>query len=480
MKISILQISDLHRDPRNAIRNDVLLQSLENDRQRYTRTTNPTIKTPDLIIVSGDIIQGVPRGVADYEEELRKQYAEAISFLGQITDRVLGGDRQRVIIVPGNHDVSACHLMESVTKHEIQPDRKKALASRLFSPDSLMRWSWDDLELFEITNAERYRDRLAAFAQFYSDFYQGTRTYDLDPSKQFDVFDYPQFNLTISGFSSCHNNDILNKQGMIHPACIAGAQERLRLAEFNGRLRVAVWHHNTEGSPIQTDYMESDVLQNLIDGGFSIGFHGHQHRPQFLNTRFRYGEDRRIQVISAGTLCGGASFAHGRAYNIVEIDTEEGRGRLHLREMQNNNLQNPIWGRRALRIGSNADYLEFSFDPPPEPIASNANTESLLEAQRLIEAEDYRGAAVKLEALFDADGLARRMLLECLQELDDQDGIVARFAPPQGSSEIISVMEALWKTGRKDQLRDLLGQPDVAAATDLSVAELRDKYAARV
>jgi hypothetical protein len=35
-QISLLHISDLHRDPGSAIRNDALLNSLENDRQRYT------------------------------------------------------------------------------------------------------------------------------------------------------------------------------------------------------------------------------------------------------------------------------------------------------------------------------------------------------------------------------------------------------------------------------------------------------------
>jgi hypothetical protein len=55
---------------------------------------------------------------------------------------------------------------------------------------------------------------------------------------------------------------------------------------------------------MQFDYMDPGILQNLIDSGFSLGFHGHQHRPQFLDTRFHYGADRRITVISAGTLCG--------------------------------------------------------------------------------------------------------------------------------------------------------------------------------
>src|ERR1700704_2285578 len=99
---------------------------------------------------------------------------------------------------------------------------------------------------------------------------------------------------------------------------------------------------------MQFDYMDPGILQNLIDNGFSLGFHGHQHRPQFLDTRFRYGTNRKITVISAGTLCGGPSFPHGRAYNVVELDTDTRTGRLFVREMQNHNLSLPIWGRRAL------------------------------------------------------------------------------------------------------------------------------------
>ena len=40
MKLSVLHISDLHRDPENPIRNDVLLDSLENDRRHYTASAN--------------------------------------------------------------------------------------------------------------------------------------------------------------------------------------------------------------------------------------------------------------------------------------------------------------------------------------------------------------------------------------------------------------------------------------------------------
>ena len=68
MKLSALHISDMHRDPENPIRNDVLLDSLEIDRRHYTAEETPAVRSPDLIVVSGDISHGIrvdepdPRG----------------------------------------------------------------------------------------------------------------------------------------------------------------------------------------------------------------------------------------------------------------------------------------------------------------------------------------------------------------------------------------------------------------------------------
>jgi predicted MPP superfamily phosphohydrolase len=298
MKLSVLHISDLHRDPDNPIRNDVLLDSLENDRRHYSAEEVPAVRSPDLIIVSGDIIQGIRPDARDPEKKLREQYQEALEFLGRLTDRFVEGDRGRVIVVPGNHDVSAYHFEKSLRRINILPERKRELVTQLFSPDSLLRWSWSGFELYEIADQALYAQRLAAFAEFYAAFYNGTRTYDLEASRQLDIFDFPKFDLIIAAFSSCYNNDLFNRQGAIHPACIAQAGTKLRHSSLKDRLRIAVWHHNAEGVPMKSDYMDPDLIQNLIDRGFSLGFHGHQHRPQFLDSRFRHGTDRRITVIT--------------------------------------------------------------------------------------------------------------------------------------------------------------------------------------
>lgn len=479
MNLSILHISDLHRDPDNPIRNDVLLDSLENDRRCYAVQEAPAVRSPNLIIVSGDIIQGIKPDTPDPEKGLREQYQEALDFLGKLTDRFVGGDRSRVIVVPGNHDVSAYHFEKSLRRVDILPDRKKDLLTQLFSPDSLLRWSWSGFELYEIADQALYAQRLAAFAEFYATFYNGARTYDLDPARQMDIFDFPALDLTVAGFSSCHNNDLFNRQGAIHPECIADAGTRLRHPSLKDRLRIAVWHHNAEGLPTHSDYMDPDLIQNLIYRGFSLGFHGHQHRPQFLDTRFQHGIDRKIKVISAGTLCGGASFMYRRAYNIVELDTASRTGCLHVREMRNDNLSLPIWGRRALPPNSSA-YYDFQYDPPPEPtVHVNANTAALIEAAGLYDAAEYRKAADVLAGVAASDDLARPLLLDCLVKLKDMPALLARFDPPVSEAEAIHVMDALWAEGRRERLGEVLKLPLIAASADPSVIEMRKKYLGR-
>ena len=204
--VSILQISDLHRERLSPIRNDVLLSSLQNDLDRYVvGRDGPDIRSPDIIVVSGDVIRGVVPSTVNYETKLAEQYNEAMGFLDALTRSFLAGDRDRLVLVPGNHDVSACHFLQSLEQIELKPENKDHLLAQLFQHGSKLRWSWKELELFRVADETLYAQRFAPFALFYAEFYHSNRVFDLDPSKQFGIFDYPEFNLTLAGYSSCMN-----------------------------------------------------------------------------------------------------------------------------------------------------------------------------------------------------------------------------------------------------------------------------------
>jgi hypothetical protein len=231
---------------------------------------------------------------------------------------------------------------------------------------------------------------------------------------------------------------------------------------------------------MQVDYMNPDIVQNFIDSGFSLGFHGHQHRPEFLNSRFRHSVDRSITVISAGTLCGNAASGFGRAYNLVEIDTDAKSGRLFVREVQNPASPMPIWGPRLLQ-SQHQHFLEFRFEAPPDSlIDSNTNTAILSEVQQLYENGRFREASQILLQLTATDELARLLLLNCLVELADMPGIVANFDPPESSAEAIALIDALWSEHQEARLGEVLSLSLVKESTDSAVIEMREKYAARL
>ncbi|MBX3178725.1 MAG: metallophosphoesterase [Candidatus Hydrogenedentes bacterium] len=481
--LNILHLSDLHREPGNPISNKVLLSTLMRDRDNYTSNEDPRIPAPNFVIVSGDIVQGVKHDTADAKVLLKRQYDEATTFLNTVADEFVDGDKDRVVIVPGNHDVSDEVFRRSTKRREVHPDARRALVGQLFRPNSKFRWSWEEFALYEIDDPTVYDERLTAFCEFYEAFYEGKRHYGKESTRQLDFFDYPDYGIAVVGFSSCYNNDLLNRQGAIHPDCIAEADTWLRDISLSREpIRVAVWHHNTEGSPTASDYMDSEILQNLIDIGFSLGFHGHQHRPAFLDIKFRHVQERRMTVISAGTLCGGAAFRHGRAYNIIEIDPTARSGRLHLREMQNDKLDMPIFGPRSLPP-NRTSFIDFTFDSPPQPFARLDRTTMLLNnAQTLYNTGEFQAAADILAplAINDADPLARRLLLECYKQLHDVSAVVDNFDPPEGPAETIALMDALWELGLRPRLAEVLKLPVVCGATDSSVIEMRNKYAVKV
>ena len=477
----LLHISDLHRDLTNPISNGILLDSLERDRDQYTAREDPLISEPNIIVVSGDIVQGVKHSEPSAESNLRKQYHEALDFLNSLTLRFARGDKDRVIIVPGNHDVNDCRFRNSLEPVNIETMPKKKLVEELFTPESSLRWSWEEFSLFKISDIDEYNARFSAFAEFYTNFYEGTRTYSIEPGDQLDIFDFPKDDFTIIGFSSCYNNDLLNKPADIHADCIAKAGEYFRhLPIDRNPLRIAVWHHSTQGPPTQNDYMDPDIVQNLISGGFSLAFHGHQHRPEFIHTRFRHGPDRKITVISAGTLCGGPDFRFGRAYNVVELHLPNRTGCLHPREMQNHNLTKPIWGARSIPP-SRTSFQDFEYDPPPQRlITSKRNTVRLSQVQAMYDEGKYQAAADHLLPIVNTDPLAKRLFLQCLVELDDSTTIVRTFDPPKSAAETIALMDALWETNDRTRLALLLTSDLIESTTDPSIVEVRTKYSTRL
>jgi predicted MPP superfamily phosphohydrolase len=474
---TILHLSDLHRDSGTLLTTNSLLESLRKDCDRYTAEG---LSAPDIAIVSGDIAYGVPSDSVDSDYALEKQYREARDFLSKLAVAFFQGDHERIVIVPGNHDVSHPHVLRATTPVATPSSlQERALfVARLLSNGSTLRWDWKELSAREITSLDAYQSRLAPFSKFYSEFYNGAREFPLDPARQFSIHDFPTLQVTVAGLSSCHENDLFNRAGRIHPDCIAGATRQISSLAADGRVPIAVWHHNLSGGPRDVDYLDADFLQSLMDGGFAIGMHGHQHRPQFLEHRFTADEKRSMKIISAGTLCGGPrSLPTGRmrGYNLVTLDRGSRSGTLHVRNMVNTGFDLPVWGSAYVsEFGGSKIKFEISL-----PRDGNAEMTAASRALAFLREGDANSAYLVARE-HPEDGLVRRVAIQALTELDDPKEIIRFCTPPRSSEEIVILLDALYQDGKQEDLRNLLSSPTISQNSEQAILQSVERARARL
>lgn len=469
MPATILHISDLHRDAGSAITSTTLLESLRLDRERYMASDQPL--APDIAVVSGDIVLGVAADGPGADARLVQQYEEASEFLIALTDLFFGGDRERVVLTPGNHDISHPHVLRAteLTALPAESEQRAIVARQLREEDSVWRWVGPEFALRRIHDPSNYHRRLEPYANFYSAFYQGRRSFPIEPSKQFAVHDFPELGLVVAALSSCCNNDLFNRAGRIHPDCVAGVTRAVDQQVKRGQVALATWHHNLAGGPNDSDYVDADVLQSLIDGGFVIGLHGHQHRPQFLEHRFTADGKRGIAVISAGTLCGGPhTLPSGRmrAYNVVVVDPNQQAGVLHVRDMKNSSFGLPVWGPAHVTEFSGSS-LAFTLKMPPR---STSAMDAASEAAALLRQGDAAGAAALVRP-HRADALARRVAIEALEQLRAWDEIQEMCSPPRSAAEFIALAEALYELRQKVELAALVESDFAKNSNDAGVRQ---------
>lgn len=480
-KLSILHISDSHRGKDHTITNSSLLTSLLNDREKYTKTEEPLIQNPDIIIACGDIIRGSTSN-ENSDHEIQQQYVQAIAFLNSLAREFLDGERDRIVLVPGNHDVDwkySKESMEQIDSRQIFDSNKQLKAEYLkqaINQHSNIRWSWRDLSFYKVKDQSTYNKRFEAFARFYSEFYNGKRGYSLTPDSQFDVFDFPEFATSIVGYNSCYNTDHLNLVGDIHPNCIADSSLQLRKLAKKGRLLLAAWHHNTKGLPYDANYMDNSKLKNFIDAGIEIGFHGHQHITEVVREYNNIIEEKRIVVFSTGALCGEPEelpTGQNQQYNIVEIENDPDSNdhlnvTLHMREKTfTSSLDNPIWAQAHIDSTNLSNFTT----PVPKPRKVTLVAD-LLDIEALIKEKKYEDAKKRLLKNDLNHPFVRKFLMESLLQIDDDDTVCRVFFPPKNSEETVYLLNSLFQLKDKEKMAKYIKYPSIKESNDPSVKEL--------
>ncbi len=483
MQFSILHISDLHRDLKDELANGPLLESLVRDIERYQKQA-PPIFSPSLCVVSGDLVYGVSPRHSNPGAELDRQYTQAVEFLTSLTDACFDGDRERIVLIPGNHDVSYPTVIASSTRIDIpaNPADKGALTDELWLPNTRLRWSWAELCFYRIHDPSLYEQRLAGFAKAYNLFYSGKRSFSMQPEEQFDIFDYPELGFSIAALNSCHRNDPLQRSGSFHPAALSSACSELRKAHRAGWLLAATWHHSVGGSPTHGDFLDHESMQYLIDTGVSLGFHGHQHDHDCVDERYRLGPDqRKMTIVSASTLCaeqGNLRPGIPRGYNVVEVDTEKWSGRVHSRRMVNHAFDLPVWGPGQFNV-TGTSYVDFELNRPLTKRPPHLDRSLLLEqADEFLSRKQWDEALAILKAIKD-EPHARPFLMAALNELGDDSEIVDVLWPPSSNAEIVMVGASILNLQNPERAKAFLQLDKVSQNTDASVEEMKRRISRR-
>lgn len=459
---SILHISDLHRSNDDPIDNDSLVAALLSDCDRYMGET-PVVPSPNAIIVSGDLIQGAPIGHPGWEKEIVNQYQVAEFFLDNLTRRFLGGDRRRLIIVPGNHDVcrnTSLSSMERVVVSDYPKDVRKAL----LEPGSIYRWSWKELALYRIRDADGYGRRMVAYWNFVEKFYAGVPLLKpIDRSRDFQLFSLCDDQIVVAAFDSTFGNDCFSSAGAITGGAVARCSLAIRDIPHCFKLRIAVWHHSINGPPMSDDYMEIGQVHQMAGLHFQLGLHGHQHIAAATTHYVHLSETQSMAVVSAGSLCAGnKELPRGvnRQYNIIVLDDDMSRARVHVREMGD--------GEQFCRKNSGAfsqGYVELSWPKATDAMgrvidADHENKRRVIsEAEEAFHSGNERKAVELLENIeLPAGSHGRRIAIDASVRLEDWALLIRILAEPQTVEEAVLLASAFIRTGALDEAEVILGK----------------------
>lgn len=427
--LSVLQIADLHRSPADPVTNDQLIATIVREHDLAVTAGMPQVKA---IVVCGDLVQGCVLGIPNFERELAVQYHVAQDFLTQLVRKLLDGDMSRLVVVPGNHDV--CWNTVRPAMVEASTAEQEEAFKLLQQHGTPFRWDWATRKLFRIGNAARYNARLDAYHTFLSTLYGSA----LPKVINGDAWLFPIDDILFVGFESCVGTDCFSHMAAINADTIAQVATTLR--ERSARLHVAVWHHNIEGPPATSDYLDQSCIRQLVYYGFRLGLHGHQHYATTAPVYIYTDREEHMAVISAGSLCAGRRElppGRNRGFNLVVIDEE--RNKAHVRSLAMD-MEARVQPEYVFNGGSAEREVSWT---PAITVACDVR-KITLDAERAKNENRSAAAIAMLVPHFDQLGVyGRSLLLELLLTQGKLDEVLYFFEEQLAPAEVPNVVSSL-------------------------------------
>lgn len=294
-KLRWLHLSDIHFWRKNDWRDDAARRKLLTLlREKFADASLPK---PDLIFCTGDIAQGETK-----PDEMAEQYKSAQRFFDEVL-QVCGLQKERLFVVPGNHDVNRTKVSE-FTQAGLRSFNHSKVASS---------WALKDVGFDE---AIKRLNEYGAFVQAYLP-HQAQTEDEKTRHCYSKLLAINGVRVGIAGFNSawtCFDDTDQNQLWM-------AAEWQFSTADgvFDGKsdLRIGLIHHPV--SWLRTE--EVSLSNRRIRSGFHFWLHGHEHEAWITPTDCE-------TMIAAGAVNAKTDDEFG--INFVDLDVKNGKGQIHL------------------------------------------------------------------------------------------------------------------------------------------------------
>ncbi len=476
-EFSILHISDLHKG--KECKYDNLLDSLLKDRSSYSKEGVPPVK---FVVLSGDLIKGSKNdNLKEANKEIESQYAEVELFLNNLVNEFLDGDKERIIMVPGNHDVNRCisqlAMVPIISKDEIKKAKESYLSMER-SSIGIYRWSWSNLQFYKIADDELYNKRFDKFAEFYDRFYSDVnRRFPIKREEEAYFLPFENYDIAFACFNSCYRLDHLNPMALIHGDAVHSVNANLVSAHERGMLIIGVWHHHIYGYPYSNNFLDRNIVKFLGASHIRLGLFGHQHMSEAVEELqdFLSFNDNKMLLVSSGTLFGDSETMRNgikRQYNVISVKILNGEAVLtfRCREDHMNDAPYPIWKPKFLLNGREA--FDYSIE-----LEKSYNNNILSINEKIQASADFKNGFIQMKNIKN-EQIALKFSDEYLSHLsttENVDFIIDNIKDPETEIEYAYLLDAYISKDNKESIKYLLNDSRYNDSTNILVKDVIER-----
>jgi 3',5'-cyclic AMP phosphodiesterase CpdA len=235
---------------------DSLVGRLQEDLEKLKKDEG---LSPDLLAVTGDLA----------EMGRKSEFENVLQFLDRLTERLELG-RERVLLVPGNHDINR----------------------------SLCEAYFKECEGHEETPLEPYWRKFQPYASFFQSFYGGQSSIRFTEAAPWTLYEIEDLKVVVAGLNSTwrESHRPQDHYGWAGEKQLRWFAGKLRTYKERGWLRLGLIHHNVlrRAHEDNENLHDADELRSILGGELNLLLHGHTHqaRLDFLG---------RLPVLSTGS-----------------------------------------------------------------------------------------------------------------------------------------------------------------------------------